>query len=312
LGGRALEASDEFLAEKENLLKEGRGVFLPDKYTDRGKWMDGWESRRKRVAGHDWCVIRLGLPGEIHGLDIDTNHFLGNHPPYASVEGAELPSDPGPGGAGQWIEVLPRSPLKPGSRNLFASLTPGRRLTHLRLNIYPDGGVARFRAYGEPRLGAPAGGEAVDLAALVNGGRVVACNDMFFGNAGNMILPGRGVNMGDGWETRRRREPGFDWAVIRLAARAAIERIELDTHHFKGNFPDRCSIDGLSAPGGAPEPQDWSRAPWRPVLIETALRADASHAFDKDLDAHGPFSHLRLCIHPDGGVSRLRVFGRPA
>jgi allantoicase len=313
LGGKALFASDEFFAEKENLLKAGRGIFIADKYTDRGKWMDGWESRRKRGAGHDWCVIRLGLPGVIRGFDIDTNHFLGNHPPYASVDACRVPEGDDESTlpeSGEWTTILPRSPLAPGSQNLFASVST-ESWTHLRLNIFPDGGVARFRAYGEvtPRL-AGADDGSVDLAALANGGRAVACSDMFFSPMVNLIMPGRGRNMGDGWESRRRRGPGNDWVILQLARPGFIERVEVDTAHFKGNYPDRCSLDACYAPGEPIDALNWPEYGWEPLMKEQKLEAHHQHFFGEELVGQGPFSHVRLNIFPDGGVSRLRVHGR--
>jgi allantoicase len=314
VGGQALLASDEFFAEKENLLEPGRGVFIADKYTDRGKWMDGWESRRKRVPGHDWCIVKLGLPGVIRGFDIDTNHFLGNHPPYASVEACAVDGNPaGEKLAAQgtsWSTILPRVPLKAGSQNLFAVADPNR-WTHLRLNIYPDGGVARFRAYGRvvpdwSRIGADA---LVDVAAIEHGGRVTAASDMFFGNRENLIMPGRGTHMGDGWESRRRRGPGHDWAVVELGRPAILRRIEVDTAHFKGNYPDRCSIDACWAPGRELDTLTAADESWLPVLAETKLAADRQHQFESELAERGPWTHVRLNIYPDGGVSRLRVFG---
>ncbi len=313
LGGLPIYANDEFFAEKENLVLPGRGVFIADKYTDRGKWMDGWESRRKRGPGHDWCVIRLGLPGAVRGVDIDTNHFLGNHPPFASVDGLnsdrrlvsndafdKLP----------WTELLPKTALKPGSQNFF-QISSTQSFTHLRLNIYPDGGVARFRAYGEVRtdFSKLAATDVVDLAAVENGGSVLSCNDMFFGPKDNLVMPGRGVNMGDGWETKRKRSlPGHDWVVVQLGAPGELQRLVVDTCHFKGNFPDRCSVEGKLAPGAAAKDLE-SDAGWQEVLAETNLQGHHIHSFAAELRAKGPFTHVRLKIFPDGGVSRFRVFG---
>lgn len=316
VGGRALLASDEFFAEKENLLKPGRGVFIADKYTDRGKWMDGWESRRKRVPGHDWCILQLGLPGTIDGVDIDTNHFLGNHPPYASLDACV--ADAAAGGeqlaqGGAWREILPRSPLRPGAQNLYAIADRGR-WTHLRLNIYPDGGVARFRVYGRvvPDWSAVKPGTLLDVAAVGSGGLVVAASDMFFGSKENLIMPGRSLNMGDGWESRRRRGPGHDWAVVRLGRSGRIRKLEIDTNHFKGNFPDRCSLDACFLPDREIDALTQHEAPWRPLLPETRLTASAQHFFEREVQDLGPSTHVRLNIFPDGGVSRLRVWGEIA
>lgn len=306
LGGRCLSATDEFFAEKENLLKPGRGVFIDGKYTDRGKWMDGWESRRRRGPGHDWCVIRLGLAGTIRGVDVDTNHFLGNYPEHASVEACASDGDLD---EATWTEIVPITRLAGGTRNLLP-VADASRFTHLRLHIYPDGGVARFRVHGEvvPDRAALAGKE-IDLAAVEHGGVVVLANDSFFGPKDNLILPGPSLHMGDGWETKRKRGPGHDWVVVRLAGRGLLDHILVDTAHFKGNFPDACSIEGLALDGSVPDEFIASRSlPWTPVLGPSKLGADTVHRFD-ELVSTGPFTHLRLNIYPDGGIARLRVLG---
>ena len=305
IGGRALSASDEFFAEKENLLKPGRGVFIDDKYTDRGKWMDGWETRRKRVPGHDWCILQLGLPGIIHGVDIDTNHFLGNNPAFASIEASNSASGP-------WTEILPRSPLNPGAQNLFG-ISSTATWTHLRLNIFPDGGVARFRVYGRvtPDFAALKKSGSIDLAALANGGSAVACSDMFFSSMNNLLYPGRSANMGDGWETRRRRGPGHDWVIVKLGCPGRIRKIEVDTNHFKGNYPDTCSIDVCHAPGESIDALTWTNFTWKELMPRQKLEASKQQYFEKELADAGPVTHVRLNIYPDGGVSRLRVIGDP-
>jgi allantoicase len=315
VGGVAVLANDEFFAEKENLLKPGRGIFIPDKYTDRGKWMDGWESRRRRTPGNDWCVIQLGLPGVIKQVDIDTNHFLGNHPSFASLDAFCLTNGfPGKVDAVEalpWAPVLPKSPLNPGSQNLFA-ITSEQSWTHVRLNIFPDGGVARLRVYGivVPDWSKMKAGELVDLAAVENGGVPLACSDMFFSSMNNLIMPGRAENMADGWETKRRRGPGHDWIILQLGKPGAIRKIEVDTNHFKGNYPDMCSIEGCAAPGAAADELAGKR--WSEILPKTKLRADTRHFFEKELSSIDNCTHIRLNIYPDGGVSRLRVWATPA
>jgi allantoicase len=315
IGGKAIVCSDDFFAEKENLLKPGRGIFIPDKYTDRGKWMDGWESRRKRTPGNDWCIIKLGPSGIIHGLDIDTNFFLGNHPPFASVEACNVDGNPSgdmlQSARTTWVEILPKSALQPGSQNFFP-ISNDQTWTHLRLNIYPDGGVARFKVYGEvyKNWNLVVGKETVDLAAAVNGAKSVLCNDMFFSHMDNLIMPGRGVNMGDGWETKRNRTPNNrDWVVVRLAHRGFVERLLIDTCHFKGNFPDTCMVEGINVTD--PRHTDLSSADlqWIEILPKTKLQADQERFFRNELTNHGPFTHIRLNIYPDGGVSRMRAFG---
>ncbi len=322
LGGRALSANDEFFAEKENLLKPGRGVFLPDEYTDRGKWMDGWETRRRREPGHDWCVLKLGARGKARIFDIDTNHFLGNNPAFASVDGLEADPDADPSSFSEsdWVEVLPQSPLRPGSQNLFAAHRPGP-WTHLRLNIFPDGGVARFRAWGDVIAGG-ADAEAdesqrarllpgeVDLGSVKNGALAVACSDMFFGPMNNLILPGRAPNMGNGWETRRRRGPGFDWIVVRLASRGSLGLVEVDTNHFKGNCPGSFKLEGVDAAGAKLTELVDPTLPWVTAVPERKLTPHTRHFYREEAVGHGPFTHVRLSIFPDGGVSRLRLYGR--
>ena len=317
VGGRALLASDEFFAGKENLLKPGRGVFIPGKYTEQGKWMDGWESRRKRVPGHDWCILQLGLPGVVRGVDIDTHHFLGNFPEYASVDALEVEGSPPPESLvdARWTRILPQLRLQGDSRNLFP-IASEQRWTHLRLNIYPDGGVARLRVHGEvkpdfERLTRASG--TVDLAAAEHGGTVVACNDAFFGPKDNLILPGRAANMGEGWETRRKRTlPGFDWIVVKLAVPGTVQRVEVDTAHYKGNFPESASLEGCLLREPVVDFANAHDIAWTELLPRTRLQADHRHFFESELRAQGPFTHVRLKIFPDGGVSRLRVHGRPA
>jgi allantoicase len=311
LGGTVLLANDEFFAPAENLLKAAKPVWREDEFTDRGKWMDGWETRRRRVPGHDWCIIRLGVPALLHGVIVDTSYFKGNYPEQCSLEAceAEVSAEAEALAAGngvEWREIVSRSGLRGDAENAFP-VAPSGRATHLRLNIYPDGGVARLRVYGEP-VNHPAlrPGTFADLAALKNGGLVVGCSDMFFGHRHNLILPGRSTHMGDGWETKRRRGPGHDWIVVRLASRGAISQIELDTDHFKGNAPESCSVEACDAPDLAPAQFAAEQAPWTALLARTPLHPDAQHRFEVPAT---PATHVRLAIHPDGGVARLRVFG---
>ena len=316
LGGKVLFATDDFFAEKENLIKPGRGIFVPDKYTDRGKWMDGWESRRKRTPGHDWAIIQLATSGKIIGFDIDTNFFLGNHPPHASIEAAYINNvasvaDPvAIGWENQWEEILSKSPLDAGSQNFYTS-NSNELFTHLRLHIYPDGGIARLRVYGEvfKDWNAVASNEVIDLAAAINGGKAIACNDMFFSSMSNLIMPGRGINMGDGWETKRNRTPNNrDWVILKLAHPGIIEKIIVDTCHFKGNYPDSCSIEACDSANDAPVIEN--KIEWKIILPQQKLSADSEHKFEKEITKHDTISHVRLNIFPDGGVSRLRLFGK--
>jgi allantoicase len=297
-------------------------VFIPGKFTSRGKWMDGWESRRRRGPGHDWCVVQLGARGRIQGFDIDTSFFTGNFPPECSVEAVDLPRPPPRGfkawNALPWTSILPRTALGGDRHNYLEQDLPSRRQagktdppawTHVRLNIYPDGGVARLRVHGEVAVDWSrliARGRPIDLAEIRHGGLVLAASDMHYGARDNMILPGPGRDMGDGWETRRRRGPGHDWAILRLGAPGLIRRVEIDTRHFKGNYPDRASLEGCLAPGATGERLE--AAAWRELLPQTPLRAHHRHMFTLD-SPPGSVSHVRLNIYPDGGVSRLRIHG---
>lgn len=314
-GAFVLYATDDYFAEKENLLKPSAPVWIEGKYTDKGKWMDGWESQRKREPGHDFAIVRLGTPGEIHGILADTTHFKGNAPQEVSLEGIEaadtatareLLDHPG------WKEILPRTAVKPDFPNAIPLPSPSPRTTHVRLHIYPDGGVARLRVYGaaqpDPRTFWRPG--SIDLAAIEHGGTVAAVSDQFFGPPSNLLLPGRGVNMGDGWETKRRRTPGSDWCVLALGRRGVVERIELDTHFFKGNAPQATLIEALDAASLAPgelEQRLRSTEPW-PVLVgKTPLVQHRRHVIEPDVPA--AVTHLRVHIFPHGGVNRMRVFG---
>jgi allantoicase len=304
LGGSVLYATDDYFAEKENLLHAAKPVWKEHEYTDRGKWMDGWESRRKRIPGHDFAIIRLGLRGVIRGVVVDTAYFRGNYPSHCSIEACSIrpESDVDALLSANWIEILPRSPLNGDSENLFAVSSP-YAFTHLRLHIYPDGGVARLRVHGDvvPDWRREGGlSIETDLAAAEHGGDVLACSDMFFGPKHNLIMPGRAVNMSDGWETKRRRGPGHDWVIVRLAAEGLVRRIEVDTNHFKGNYPDTCSLEATRAV---------DRDEWFELLPRTKLQAHTRHVFIAELAQNGPVTHLRLNVFPDGGVSRLRVHG---
>jgi len=318
LGGRVLAANDEFFAPKENLLKASNPVWIEDKYTDVGKWMDGWETRRRRTPGHDWCIVKLGLPGVIHGVVVDTSYFKGNFPEHCEIETCTVDGDPGIAQlqdlATHWNPLLLKSPLTGDTRNLF-SIAPSRRVTHLRLKIYPDGGVARLRVHGEvvpdwPALSRAAG--AVDLAAVGHGGWVIISSDMFFGSRNNLILPGRSTGMHDGWETRRRRGPGHDWCIVRLGTAGKVCRVEVDTSHFKGNFPESCSLEVCAAPHDLIDPAALGALPWIEILTRSKLQADSLHVYENELLDAGEATHARFHIYPDGGVARLRIFGTMA
>lgn len=321
LGGEAVATNDDFFAEKENLVNAEPAVFIPGKYTDRGKWMDGWESRRRRTPGHDWCIVKLGLPGIVHAFVVDTSFFTGNFPSHCWIDGCGLPAGADPAADSvSWQPVLGRVELAGDAKNTF-SIPLGnapRRFTHLRLNIFPDGGVARLRVMGEvvpdwTRILST--GRDIDLAAIVNGGYVVDTSNRFYGDARNMLMAYPAANMGDGWETKRRRGPGHDWAVLRAGIAGAIRRIELDTAHFKGNYPDSASVEGVvmedEGGGVSADVAIRTSVAWQIVLPQAKLQPDHLHSFEGELKPDVIATHVRLNIFPDGGVSRFRVFGSP-
>ena len=327
VGGRVLAANDEFFAPKSNLLEPAPAIFVPGKFTTRGKWMDGWETRRRRTPGHDWCVIKLGMPGNIRGVDVDTSFFTGNYPSHCSIDALRvsvpLTKDTFGGTGGPWVTLLPKAALDGDTHNFFEigkpdfyKVTPEPRATgfdwtHVRLNIFPDGGVARLRVYGDVVVDwSKIGSRIVDLAEIRHGGLVVGASDMHFGAKDNMIMPGRAKNMGDGWETRRRRGPGHDWAIVRLGTRGLVKRVEIDTNHFKGNYPESASIEACLAPGAKLD--ELASANWNELLPQTRLKPHFRHMFSKELRDVGAISHVRLNIYPDGGISRFRVYGTVA
>lgn len=318
LGGAVLSANDEFFAPKENLVRAAAPIWKDGEYTDRGKWMDGWETMRRRSPrlgeAFDWCIVRLGTPGRIRGLTVDTSFFRGNFPSHCSVDACSANENVGISelidGSTRWVEILPMSALSGDARNDFQIAYP-ERATHVRLKIFPDGGVARLRIYGDVL---PDWDELkrrnseIDLAAVENGGTVPLASDMFFGHRANLIMPGFARDMSDGWETKRRRGPGHDWCIIRLGAAGRITRAEVDTSHFKGNYPESCSIDVGNAEAETPT----DSIEWHEMLPNTKLQAHTRHTFSVELPSIPAVTHARLNIYPDGGVSRLRLYGRIA
>jgi allantoicase len=307
LGGSAVWANDELFAGRENLVTPGPAVFTPRTFGAKGQVYDGWETRRRREPGHDEAIVRLGAPGVVRAVVVDTSHFTGNYPPEASVEALCVEGHPSADDLrkGDWTPLVERSPLRGDTANAFAVESP-RRWTHVRLSIYPDGGVARLRVHGEV-VADPALVEAlgtVDLAALELGGAVTGCSNLYYGAPDRMIAPGQARSMGEGWETSRRRDGANDWVEVRLAARGVVRVAELDTTWFLGNAPGAAALasyDGDTAPTGG--------TGWRPLMPRTALQPDTRHRFR--LDAAEPATHVRLDVYPDGGMARLRLWGTP-
>lgn len=312
LGSGAVAANDEFFAHRENLLRPEPAVFDPHAFGHEGKVMDGWETRRRRGTGadrplppsgdHDWVLVRLALPGVVRVLVVDTAHFRGNHPREVSVEAAHLPGTPSVEeliGA-EWTEIVPSAHVYGHAANCF-EVVRERRWTHLRLNQFPDGGIARLRVYGEP-VADPAWLEALenfDVAALANGGAVEDASDRFYSSPQNIIAPGRPAKMDDGWENRRRRAEGHDWVRFRLTAQASVRALELDTAYYKGNSPGWAAVLGCDA---AADPDTWFE-----VVGSVELQPDSAHRFVPARPV--TLTHLRVDVLPDGGIARLRVHG---
>lgn len=320
IGGKAIAVSDDFFAGVDNMLRASTPVFVEDRFTDHGKWMDGWESRRRRTPGHDWAIVRLGARGLLAGFDVDTSFFTGNMPESCQLYGidasgaerGELTATDAP-----WFELSARTTLAGGAHNFLEVLSDAtqRPVTHVRLDIFPDGGVARLHAYGAVHRDftvEQSTGQRIDLACATSGGCCISSSDDYFSHRSNLILPGRPRTMGEGWETKRRRGPGHDWIVVRLGCPGEIDSLIIDTAHFKGNYPDSCELHGCTVDDDDHLPDPTSAEGWTPVLASTRLSPNSDHRYDRTtIIAHGPFSHVRLRIHPDGGVARLRVIGTP-
>ncbi len=309
LGSHATFVTDDWFADVNRMLQPEPAVWREGVYDDNGKWMDGWESRRKRYEGYDYAIVKLGVAGVFKGVDIDTSYFTGNYPPSASIEACFSP-DKEPDQQSSWETVLPAVSLKGNQSNLF-NIDDHRPWTHIRLNIFPDGGVARLRLYGTPykNWSVQKKDTLLDFASALNGARSLACSDEHYGKMSNILNPGRGVNMGDGWETARRRTPGNDWVIVALAHPCTVKEIIVDTHHFKGNYPDSCSIQAAYVEGGTDEQIATRSLFWRELMPAKKLQMDTEHKFDTDINDLGTISHIKLNIYPDGGVSRLRFLG---
>ena len=303
VGGAVVWANDEAFAERENLIRPTEPVFQPSTFGHKGQIYDGWETRRRREAGHDEAIVRLGLPGMIRGVVIDTAHFTGNYPPLASVEACAVDDYPSPDELTGWETLVPRSPLNGNARNEF-DVSAQRRFTHVRLSIYPDGGVARLRVHGFPLPELSfLDLNSFDLAALENGARIFGCSNMFYSSPANLISPGFAATMGEGWETARRRDDGNDWVSVQLAGRGVIRLAELDTSHFKANAPGWAALSGCDTRVAEPDEE----GAWFELLPKVRLQPDTRHRFP--LPDANPATHVRLDIYPDGGMARLRLHG---
>ncbi|MDH3762766.1 MAG: allantoicase [Gammaproteobacteria bacterium] len=309
LGAEIVSCSDDSFAECSRMLKPEAPVFIDGKFDDFGKWMDGWETRRRRNGGYDHAIVKLGLPGEIKGVDIDTTHFTGNYPPSASLEACNCAG--APDDSTEWTTLIESTSLRGDSHHYF-SIDNDSCFSHLRLNIYPDGGIARLRVHGRVVSDAASLDKSLlhNLAAVELGARAIAWNDAHFGVAANLLNPGRGINMGDGWETRRRREPGNDWCIVELGQVGEISEALIDTAHFKGNYPDRCSLQAALIGAGTVDSIIAQSQFWSELLPPQKMEMDSEHGFKDEIQLLGPVSHVRINIFPDGGLSRVRLLGK--
>ncbi|MBJ8344648.1 allantoicase [Antrihabitans sp. YC2-6] len=304
LGGSVTAANDELFAQRENLIRPEAPFFDPNEFGHKGKVYDGWETRRRRDEGHDWAIVRLGAAGIVHGVVVDTAYFKGNYPPFVSIEAASVEGYPSIDelANAQWHTIVEKSPAEGDKANAYA-VTDRHRWTHVRLSIYPDGGVARLRVHGEVVPDPRFLGGTVDLLAAENGGQLVDCSDAFYASPANIILPGRARNMGEGWENSRRRGGGNDFAVFELAAAGHPRHVEIDTSYYVGNAPGWVSLRAIDTRKASLDDAD----AWFDVLARTAVQPDTRHRFL--LDSANAATHLRLDVYPDGGLSRLRLFG---
>lgn len=303
LGAVAVSVTDDFFAPVARMLADHPAEWFADRYDDNGKWMDGWESRRRRGPGHDAAVVRLAAPGRLLGFDVDTSYFTGNFPPACLIEGAAHPDGP-------WTTLAPHAPLGASAHHFLPCAAEGV-FSHVRLSMFPDGGIARFRVYGRPELSGATG--EIDLGGALNGARVVGWSNAHYGDIQRVLFPNRPANMGDGWETRRLRTPGNDWLIVKLAGRGVIERAVVDTCFNKGNYPDACSFQAadLGQLGEGLDQMVVTAAQfWEEVAPRTKLHAATEH--DIPMAVKKPVTHVRFNIYPDGGLARLRLFGKLA
>ena len=309
LGSKIIFKTDDFFASANRIIDPNPPVFKEGVFDKHGKWMDGWETRRRRKKGFDYLIVKLGIPGKIFNVDIDTTHFSGNQPTHASLEACF--TNKNLNYKSKWITILSKKKLGPNKNHNF-KIKNKSILTHVKLNIYPDGGVARLRVYGEVEIkNINFGNKLINLTSLLNGASIVGCNNEHFGRAENILAPGIGKNMGDGWETRRSRGKNFDWLIIKLGRTGIIKKIEIDTHHFKGNYPDRCSIQAAYIPEKISNYSVVKKSiKWKPILNKVKLNAHKKHSFNNKIMKKNKINFIKINIYPDGGISRIRTFGK--
>ena len=308
LGTKVIYKTDDFFASANRIISPTEPVFKVGVFDKHGKWMDGWESRRKRTAGHDFIIIKLGKPGTIKKVDVDTSHFNGNQPAMVSIEGAN--SNSNKINQLKWQPLLSKKKTKANSHHYF-TVNSDKVFTHIKFNIFPDGGVARLRLYGSIAKSNKLKNKKINLASLLDGSSVIACNNEHFGKAENILAPGKAKNMGDGWETRRRRGKGFDWLILNSLDGKEIDKIEISTHHFKGNFPSHCSLQAAYLPNSKNSKQIVkSSNTWKYLLKDAKLSANKVHVFKNNLMKKDKINFIKINIFPDGGISRFRIYGK--
>jgi allantoicase len=308
LGTKVIYKTDDFFASANRIISPTEPVFKVGVFDKHGKWMDGWESRRKRTAGNDFIIIKLGKPGTIKKVDVDTSHFNGNQPAMVSIEGAN--SNSNKINQLKWQPLLSKKKTKANSHHYF-TVNSNKVFTHIKFNIFPDGGVARLRLYGSIAKSNKLKNKKINLASLLDGSSVIACNNEHFGKAENILAPGKAKNMGDGWETRRRRGKGFDWLILNSLDGKEIDKIEISTHHFKGNFPSHCSLQAAYLPNSKNSKQIVkSSNNWKYLLKDAKLSANKVHVFKNNLMKKDKINFIKINIFPDGGISRFRIYGK--
>jgi allantoicase len=308
LGTKIVYKTDEFFAPASRILNPTPPVFKEGVFDKHGKWMDGWETRRKRGSGHDYLILKLGKPGRIKKVDIDTSFFNGNQPNKVSLQ-ACISKQNLPNKKTKWTTILNKKKTKPNSHHFF-NITNKSIFTHVKLNIFPDGGVARLRIFGELVV-SKLKSKTINLTSVLNGAVPIVCNNEHFGKAENILAPGKGINMGDGWETRRSRGKNFDWLIIRCATAAKVNKIQIDTHHFKGNYPNQCSIQASLIKGKPSAKKILAMSKkWKQLLNKVKLNAHKKHNFKNKLMKKSKINHIRINIFPDGGISRIRLFAK--
>ncbi len=309
LGSKVIFKTDDFFASANRILNPEPPIFKDGVFDKNGKWMDGWETRRRRKKGFDYLIIKLGKPGKIFNVDIDTSHFNGNQPTHASLDACY--SDKKLSNKTRWIKLLNKKKLKPNKNHNY-KIKNKSVFTHVKLNIFPDGGVARLRVYGQIEIKKNNfGNKTINLTSLLNGASIIGCNNEHFGRAENILAPGKGKNMGDGWETRRSRGKNFDWLIIKLGCPGMINKIEIDTHHFKGNYPDKCSLQAAYIPKKISNNSIINKSiKWKSMLNKVKLNANKKHNFKNKIMKNNKINFIRINIYPDGGISRVRAFGK--